>query len=203
MAREIATLLARIFAERRNAGRTDLEAIEAALRGGLHKVGAAALAGLLQGDTPSVEQRQLPCPCGHTAHYVELRAKTIITVVGEVQLRRPYYLCAHCRQGQFPADRELDVEKSSQSPGVRRMLAALGHAAPFDHGRRQLELLAGLKVTTKAVERLCRIMEILRWGTIESYVCARHASLRDFPSTHLSRHHRYLMGAAEGLRAED
>jgi hypothetical protein len=33
------------------------------------------------------------------------------------------------------------------------MLAAVGHASPFDHGRQQIESLAGLKVTTKAVER--------------------------------------------------
>ena len=33
------------------------------------------------------------------------------------------------------------------------MLAIVGSEAPFDHGRRQIELLAGLAITTKAVER--------------------------------------------------
>ena len=33
------------------------------------------------------------------------------------------------------------------------MLAAVGSAAPFDDGRQQMQLLAGLTVTTKAVER--------------------------------------------------
>ena len=33
------------------------------------------------------------------------------------------------------------------------MLALVGSEAPFDHGRQQMELLAGLEVTTKAVER--------------------------------------------------
>jgi hypothetical protein len=33
------------------------------------------------------------------------------------------------------------------------MLAMVGAAAPFDHGRQQMEVLAGLKVTAKAVER--------------------------------------------------
>jgi hypothetical protein len=33
------------------------------------------------------------------------------------------------------------------------MLAVVGHEAPFDHGREQMHLLAGLSVTTKAVER--------------------------------------------------
>jgi hypothetical protein len=39
------------------------------------------------------------------------------------------------------------------SPGVRRMHALVGQQAPFDHGRKQMKVLAGLEVTTKAVER--------------------------------------------------
>jgi hypothetical protein len=58
-----------------------------------------------------------------------------------------------CHNGQFPADVALDIEKLELSPGVRRMLALIGSEAPFDHGRRQLQLLAGLDVTAKAVER--------------------------------------------------
>ena len=36
------------------------------------------------------------CRCGHSAHYKELRSKTVLTVLGPVQLRRPYYTCADC-----------------------------------------------------------------------------------------------------------
>jgi hypothetical protein len=50
-------------------------------------------------------------------------------------------------------DVALDVENTELSPGVRRMLAAVGHEAPFEQGREQMEFLAGLSVTTKAVER--------------------------------------------------
>jgi hypothetical protein len=73
--------------------------------------------------------------------------------VGKVEVSRPYYLCSHCHTGQFPADVDLDIEHTELSPGVRRMLAAVGSAAPFDDGRQQMQLLAGLTVTTKAVER--------------------------------------------------
>ena len=47
-------------------------------------------------------------------------------------------------------DVELDVENTELSPGVRRMLAAVGHEAPFEQGRKQMELLAGFSVTSKA-----------------------------------------------------
>jgi hypothetical protein len=73
--------------------------------------------------------------------------------VGLVDVLRPYYLCAHCNVGQFPADVELDIENTEFSPGVRRMQAMVGQEAPFDHGREQMKVLAGLEVTTKSVER--------------------------------------------------
>ena len=108
---------------------------------------------LLQFPVPAPDQRQLPCPCGQDAHYRELRSKSVLTVVGPVQVSRPYYLCLHCHQGQFPADVELDIEHTEFSPGVRRMQALVGQDAPFDHGREQIKVLAGLEVTTKSVER--------------------------------------------------
>ena len=45
------------------------------------------------------------------------------------------------------------MERTEFSPGVRRMQALVGQQAPFDHGREQLKVLAGLEVTTKSVER--------------------------------------------------
>ncbi|HEX2713861.1 MAG TPA: ISKra4 family transposase, partial [Candidatus Acidoferrales bacterium] len=60
--------------------------------------------------------------------------------------------------GQFPADVELDIEKTEFSPGVRRMQALVGQQAPFDHGREQMKALAGLEVTTKSVERTAETM---------------------------------------------
>jgi hypothetical protein len=138
---------------RRRTGRLDLEAIEMAVRSAMHQAGAAALSQLLRFAEPTADQRTLPCDCGHKAHYRELRTKPVLTAVGKVQVSRPYYLCAHCHTGQFPADVELDIQHTEFSPGVRRMQAVVGQEAPFDHGRQQLKLLADLEVTAKTVER--------------------------------------------------
>jgi len=185
--------LTRVFAQRRQSGRIDLEAVETAFRSTVHQAAAASLSELLHYEVPAIDQRRLPCPCGHYAQYQELRGKTVLTVVGRTQLQRPYYLCSRCHEGQFPADRELDVKGTGFSPisvylrphtgdrasrtarqlkhlcvemflskrlwgsppGVRRMLAVVGVGAeaPFDYGREQMKVLAGLEVTTKAVER--------------------------------------------------
>ena len=146
-------LLGRIFAQRRNSGDTDLEGIESALRAALHQAGAAALSELLQFEAPPPDQRQLPCACGHQARYQGLRSRPVLTVVGWARMNRPWYLCPHCHNGQFPVDHQLDVENRDCSPGVRRMQAIVGQEAPFDHGREQMKVLAGLEVTAKSVER--------------------------------------------------
>ena len=99
------------------------------------------------------EERAIDCACGQRAHYRELRSKSILTVVGPVQVSRLCYLCSGCHQGQFPADVELDIEHTEFSPGVRRIQALVGQDTPFDHGREQMKVLAGLEVTAKSVER--------------------------------------------------
>ena len=130
-----------------------MEAVEMGLRATLHQVGAMALQQLLQYEEPTPQQRALPCWCGHQARYLQLRSKTVLTVVGKVELKRPYYRCTRCGQGQFPIDQELDMHQTMKSPGVRRMLAMVGQESAFVRGQQQMKLLANLEVTTKEVER--------------------------------------------------
>jgi hypothetical protein len=136
----------------------DLEASEIMIRSAMHRVGAVGITPLLQFPVPSAEQRTLPCSCGHTAHYQELRSKSVLTAVGPVEVSRPYYLCRHCHNGRFPVDVELDIENMELSPGVRRMQATVGQGTAFDHGRQQIKLLADLGVTTKSVERRQKLL---------------------------------------------
>lgn len=151
IAREVDTLLRVIFTDRRQRGSLDLEAVEVATRAAMHRAGAAALTQMLSG--PEAEPSPVDCPCGQRAHYHDLRNKRLLTVVGPVEIERAYYVCRHCGQGQAPRDRELDVEGTECSPGVRRMMAVVGSEGSFEQGREQLEALAGLEVTAKAVER--------------------------------------------------
>ena len=153
VAREVDQLLQVIFSGRRKSGHLDLEAIEMAVRSAMHHAGATALTELLHFPAPAADQRTVPCPCGHQSSYRDIRSKPVLTAVGPAEVSRPYYLCAHCHTGQFPADVELDIENTESSPGVRRMQAVVGQQAPFDHGRRQMKLLADLEVTTKSVQR--------------------------------------------------
>jgi hypothetical protein len=129
----------------------DLEAVEGATRAAVHRAGAAVLAHLLDQQEPF--PAGLPCGCGHTAPFHSIRSRQLLTAVGPVTFDRAYYYCSRCHQGQVPRDRELDIVDTEYSPAVRRMMAVVGSDTSFHHGREQLELLAGLTVTRKAVER--------------------------------------------------
>jgi hypothetical protein len=128
----------------------DLEAVEMAARAGLHRAGGTLLAQLLSERSHAATAL---CSCGHSAHYHDRRRRQLLTVLGPVEFERSYYACSHCGQGHSPRDQELDVEGETCSPGVRRMLGTVGSETSFEKGRQQLELLAGLTVTAKAVER--------------------------------------------------
>ena len=122
-----------------------------AIRAATHKLGAKTLQRLLC--APTEFDRDVACPCGQRAQFHQMRPRQLTTVLGAITIQRPYYLCAGCHRGQSPRDVELDTEGTEYSPGVRRMMAAVGADTSFERGRQQLELLAGLDVTAKAVER--------------------------------------------------
>lgn len=131
----------------------DLESEEMAIRTVLLHAGATVLTQLLQFEPPDAGHLTVPCSCGHTARFKELRAKTFLSVVGSVEVRRPYYLCPHCSKGQHPVDGELGIAGLESSPGVRRMEAVVGSEMPFGPACEPMKVLAGLEVSAKAIER--------------------------------------------------
>ncbi|MDQ2777180.1 MAG: hypothetical protein M3Y57_20010 [Acidobacteriota bacterium] len=83
MEREVSSLLRIVIQNRRKTGQLDLEAVEMAMRSATHQAGAAALSQLLRCEPPGAEEREIPCPCGHKARYREMRARHLLTAVGQ------------------------------------------------------------------------------------------------------------------------
>ena len=131
----------------------DLEAVEKALREMGQRLSGSVLEKVLNTDGGLYQGSQIDCGKGHQARYVEQREKQLVTVVGTVQVRRAYYHCVGCRAGVFPKDVELDIVGTSFSPGVKRMMGYVGGREPFENGRMSLKELAGVEISTKAVER--------------------------------------------------
>jgi hypothetical protein len=137
----------------RSSGGLDLEASELAIRAAMHEVGAVLLAKLLNSEAGGTGAG-VKCAAGHTATFVDYRSKEITTVLGTVEFRRAYHHCDECGEGVLPQDAALDLVGTSFSPGVRRLMGRVGGKESFNEGRLDLEELAGIKVQTKAVERV-------------------------------------------------
>jgi hypothetical protein len=90
---------------------------------------------------------------GHDAEFISYRAKTIDTAAGPVRLRRAWYHCAACRHGLAPRDAEPGTERSSLSPGLRKMIARAAATVPFAKAAGLLAELAGTGPTIMCTER--------------------------------------------------
>jgi hypothetical protein len=155
---ELDRVIARVLQEGARRGRLDLEATELALRRTLHQVGGRLLEQLLNADGGGYRGRHVPCGQGHQAGFVASRAKTICTVLAPVAVQRAYYHCGPCGRGVIPKDHDLDIAGTTFSPGVRRLMGRVGGKEAFAEGRRDLAELAGIVVTTKAVERVAEAL---------------------------------------------
>jgi hypothetical protein len=130
----------------------DLEALELAIRTAMMRLGGSLLGRLLAAD-PGHRGPHIDCGAGHSAEFIGYRAKTIRTVLGPVALRRAYYHCAACGCGVVPRDDELGIAGASLSPGLRKMTARVGAAAPFAKAADLLAELAGIRLNPKRIER--------------------------------------------------
>lgn len=154
MALEIDQLVRNISRDLTQQGHIDLEASEMAIRTTSHRIGGSLLEKLLDIDGGGYRGTTVDCGKGHRARFVEYREKELITVLSSVGVRRAYYYCDQCGKGIIPKDVALDMVDTGFSPGVRRMMGQVGSKEAFDDGRKDLEILAGVLVTTKAVERV-------------------------------------------------
>jgi hypothetical protein len=126
--------------------------VELAIRTAMTQLGASLLQRLLAAETGHRGQR-VGCGAGHDAVFVGYRDRHVDTVLGRITLRRAYYHCATCMRGVVPRDDELGVTGASLSPGLRKMTARAGAAAPFATAAELLAELAGIRLSPKRTER--------------------------------------------------
>lgn len=92
--------------------------------------------------------------CLGDARFVSRRRKTVCTLMGTIQITRPYYHCAACGTGRVPLDRELGLNHRSFTPGAQEVVALAGTLVSFPKGSEEtLRTLSGLRVAESTVQR--------------------------------------------------
>ena len=115
------------------------------------RIGAEILQAMINSDK-SDSQPTITHPDGLVMKYAGRRAKTFVTVLGDVTLKRAYYIDENGR-GYFPRDEKLILDKDSLSAGVKRMIGHTASILSFKESSLMIENLAALHVGSKQVER--------------------------------------------------
>ena len=123
----------------------------------MHGIGGSMLEMLVNADGGDYRGRLL-CEEGHKYEFIDYRDKKLLTVLGWVTVKRAYYYDQEHRNGYCPKDRILDIEGTSYSSGVRRMMSKVGAYRSFGLGHEDLNELAGIRVTAKEVERVSQMV---------------------------------------------
>lgn len=111
--------------------RQDFESWKFLLRGSMHEVGRRLLERLSRGlrtkdnSGDSLDKR---------SRYREQRAKTIVTVLGNVTATRSYCYDRQGGEGIAALDRILDIVGTAFSRGMRRMMGRVGAYQSFGLG---------------------------------------------------------------------
>jgi hypothetical protein len=77
---------------------TDLRELEEATLAAMQQIGRRFLRILIEA-CQTGQPAEIECRCGGTAAYVRQREGTVITLLGQIRVRRAYYLCEPCREG--------------------------------------------------------------------------------------------------------
>src|SRR6266478_4897361 len=109
MEKEIAALLSRLLGAGPGRRPLDLEASEMAIRASMHQIGGVLLEKVINADGGGYGGKEADCEQGHRATFGDYRDKDVLTVLGQVKIKRAYYHCDDCSSGVIPKDRELNI----------------------------------------------------------------------------------------------
>jgi hypothetical protein len=97
----------------------------------------------------------MTCPhCREAARFNEYRAKTVVSLLGSMRIRRGYYHCPHCHRGHFPWDGILRLSAQGLTPGVQEIVSLGGVQEAFGKAAEwTLRKMAGIRLSESTVQR--------------------------------------------------
>jgi hypothetical protein len=81
-------------------------------------------------------------------------SRTVDTMVGAVQLERPYFYCRHCQQGKSPLDDVLDLTPGRKQLDVQQAAARVVVDTPYAEAQTLFRDLTGVKIGSERMHTL-------------------------------------------------
>src|SRR5215831_12317447 len=103
------------------------------------------------------EQRRTSLRCATCAHHLRARpvvSRTVETLIGAIEVQRPYFYCQHCHRGCYPLDEVLGLRAGRIQLDVQQAAAALVTEVPYDTASALFGRLSGLAVSSERMHTL-------------------------------------------------
>lgn len=131
-----------------------LSEMEQKIRTMLLKVGQFLLSSWIALQESSTPTEAVKCPhCGEQAPYRCKREGTLLTILGQVEYKRAYYLCPDCQQGHYPLDQQLGLRPGQISAELESLSGMTGTQLPFGQGSQLFEALTLISVSDQTVAK--------------------------------------------------
>jgi uncharacterized protein UPF0236 len=100
-------------------------------------------------------RQQVACPrCDRQLSARDEVSRTVETMVGAVELERPYFYCRTCRLGHYPLDEKLALSKGRFQLDVQQAAAELAIELPFEEASRSFGRLSGMSLSSERMHTL-------------------------------------------------
>ena len=130
---------------------TELRELEQVVQGTMNRVGRRFLELLVEVSRSEEEPAPVPCRCGGTAMFERHREGTVMTTMGQIRVKRAYYLCPKCHRGTYPLDERLGFCAGGLSAALQDALALIGVHLPFEMASELFERLTQVSISDNGV----------------------------------------------------
>jgi hypothetical protein len=111
---------------------------------------------LIEQSHPEERQRQ-SLRCATCDRLLSARAavcRTVRTLVGDLEIERPYFYCRYCREGTYPLDAALGLSSGQIQLDVQQAAADLATELPYETASALLARLSGITVSSERLHTL-------------------------------------------------
>lgn len=136
----------------------DLSEIERTTRQLLQEIGGQAVKMAVALSQPKYVEPTVLCGCGNEAKYVRRRKARLYTILGQITVKRAYYVCGGCHKGQSPLDKQLGLRPNALSAELARLVALTGVQIPFQKGSELFKKLTLVSVSDQTMSKASRQM---------------------------------------------
>lgn len=96
---------------------------------------------------------RVACGCGGEAEYQFNRDGTLLTILGQIEYKRPYYLCPSCQQGFYPLDQKLGLRPGQMSAELESLSGMTGAQLSFGQGSHLFEALTLISLSDHSLAK--------------------------------------------------